>query len=213
MSWPRWGAKVFSRIKDTPNDSFAPRAREGFFVGVSSERSKTIVVLRRSDGVVELEPVSSYVEMSCVDPEPQEEKQMLDVPEDGFCNVNRDIDQQQEDQFFECNENDEPDDFDVTTVPMNFHLVVKDAGATVVSAKDVEKSSGASREEWRVAIQSEMQSLREHDVYQEVTEDERWTVPSENIIPGKSVFTIKHEGTKKLVAEIFKRILVLQSLL
>ena len=57
--------------------------REGFFVGVSSERSKTILVLRRSDGVVELEPVSSYVEMSCVDPEPQEEKQMLDVPEDG----------------------------------------------------------------------------------------------------------------------------------
>ena len=23
----------------------------------------------------------------CVDPEPQEEKEMLDVPDDGFCNV------------------------------------------------------------------------------------------------------------------------------
>ena len=137
----------------------------------------------QKNGVVEFEPVSSYVEMSCVDPEPQEEKQMLDVCEDGFCMVIR-----------ECNENDEPDDFDVTSVPMTFHPVVKDAGATVVSAKDVEKSSGASREEWRVAIQSEMQSLREHDVYQEVTEDELWTVPSENIIPGKSVFTIKREG-------------------
>ena len=31
VSLPRWGAKVFSRIKDPPNDSFAPRAREGFF--------------------------------------------------------------------------------------------------------------------------------------------------------------------------------------
>ena len=31
-----------------------------------------------------------------------------------------------------------------------------------------------------------------------MTEDERWTVPSENIIPGKSVFTIKREGTKKV---------------
>ena len=49
-----------------------------------------------------------------------------------------------------------------------------------------------------MAIQSEMQSFREHDVYQEVTEDERWTVPSENIIPGKSVFTIKREGIKKV---------------
>ena len=148
--------------------------------------------------MVELEPVTSYVEMSCVDPKPQEEKQILDVPEDGLCNVIRDNDQKQEDEFFESNENDEPDDFDVTTVPMTFHPVVKDAGTTVVSAKDVEKSSGAIREEWRVAIQSEMQSLREHDVFQEVTEDERWTVPSENIIPGKSVFTIKREGTKKV---------------
>ena len=147
VSWPRWGAKVFSRIKDTTNDSFAPRAREGFLVGVSSERSKTILVLRGSDGVVELESVSSYVEMSCVDPEPQEEKQMLDVPEDGLCNVIRDNDQQEEKQFFECNENDEPDDFDVTTVSKTFYPVVKDAGATVVSAKDVEKFSGASREE------------------------------------------------------------------
>ena len=43
-----------------------------------------------------------------------------------------------------------------------------------------------------------MQSLREHDVYQEVAEDERWTVPSHKIIPGKSVFTIKREGTRKV---------------
>ena len=43
-----------------------------------------------------------------------------------------------------------------------------------------------------------MQSLREHDVYREVTEEERWTVTSENIIPGKSVFTTKREGTKQV---------------
>ena len=43
-----------------------------------------------------------------------------------------------------------------------------------------------------------VQSFREHDVYREVTEEERWTVPSENIIPGKSVFTIKREGTKQV---------------
>ena len=190
----KWRAKLFSRIKDPPNDSFAPRAREGFFVGVSSERSKTILVLRRSDGVVELEPVSSYVETGCVDPKFEEEKEKLDVPEDGFCNVMCDDDYQQEDQFFECNENNESDDFDVNAAPMTFHSVMKDAGATVVSARDVEKSSGASREEWRSAIPS----LREHDVYQEVAEDERWTVPSDKIIPGNSVFTIKCEGTKKV---------------
>ena len=135
----------------------------------------------------------------CVDPEPQEEKEMLDVPDDGFCNVICDYDQQQEDQFFECNDNDESDDFDVNTVQLTFHPVVKDAGATMVSAMDVEKSFGELCEEWRLAIQNEMQSLRrEHDVYQEVTEEARWTVPSKSILPGKSVFTIRREGTKKV---------------
>ena len=56
-----------------------------------------------------------------------------------------------------------------------------------------------------------MQSLRKHDLYQEVTEEERWTVPSENIIPGKSVFTINAKAQSRFelsVAEIFKRTLV-----
>ena len=118
--------------------------------------------------------------------------------EDPISNVLRDNDQQQQDEFFDYNEGDESDDFDVNTVPMTFHPVVKDAGATIVSAKDVEKSSRSLREEWRLAIHHAMQSLKEHDVYQEVAEEERWTVPSENIIPGKNVFSIKREGTKKV---------------
>ena len=71
---------------------------------------------------------------------------MLGAPE-GFCDVICSDDQQQEDQFFECNENDESDGFDVNTVTMTFHSVVKDAGATIVSAKDVEKSFGAFRDD------------------------------------------------------------------
>ena len=142
------GCEGFSKIKDTPKDSFAPHAREDFFVGVSSERSKTILVLKTNDGVIELEPVTSYAKMSDDDPEPQVEEKDFDVHEDGICNVLRDSDQQQQDEFFDCNEGDESDDFDVVT----FHPVVKNAGATIVSAKDVEKSSGARREEWRSAI-------------------------------------------------------------
>ena len=92
--------RFFSKLKDTPKDSFAPRAREGFFVGVSTERSKTILVLRRIDSVIELEPVTSFVETSDDDPEPREEEKDFDVHEDGICNVLRDSDQQQEDEFF-----------------------------------------------------------------------------------------------------------------
>ena len=50
-----------------PNDTFAPRAREDFFVGMSSERSKT--------SLVELEAVSSYVETGCVDAELEEREE------------------------------------------------------------------------------------------------------------------------------------------
>ena len=78
--------------------------------------------------MVELEPVSSSVETGCVDAGLVEEKDKLEVTEDGFCNMMCDDDHQQ-DQFFECNENG---DFDVNTVPMTFHPVVKDAGATTV---------------------------------------------------------------------------------
>ena len=52
----------------------------------------------------------------------------------------------------------------MNTVPMTFLPVVKDAGSTLLSAKDVDNSCGASREEWRSAVQSEMQSFSEHDV-------------------------------------------------
>ena len=68
-------------------------------MGVSTERSKTILVLKRNDGVIELEPVTSYVVMSDDDPEPSEEEKDFDVLEDGICNVLRDSDQQQDDFF------------------------------------------------------------------------------------------------------------------
>ena len=76
--------------------------------------------------MIELEPVTSCVVMSDDDPEPSEEEKDFDVLEDGICNVLRDSDQQQ-DGFFDCNEGDESDDFDLDTVPMTFHPVVKGA--------------------------------------------------------------------------------------
>ena len=48
---------------------------------------------------------------SCMVTEPQEENKMLNVPMNGFCHEICD-----DDQFFECNENDESDDFDTNTV-------------------------------------------------------------------------------------------------
>ena len=59
--------------------------------------------------MVKLEPVWSYIATECVDAELEEEKEKLDVPQDGFCNAMCDDDHQQEDQFFECKGNDETD--------------------------------------------------------------------------------------------------------
>ena len=118
----------------------------------------------------------------------------LNVPEDGLCNVM-------------CDRKTS------SLSAMTFHPVVKDAGATIVSVKPVQTSSGASRDEWRSAIQNEMQSPREHDVYQEVAEEERWTTPSDKFIPRafspSSVEAQRRFGLS--VAENFKRTLVLQS--
>ena len=117
----------------------------------------------------------------------------MDAPFDCCCNVVCSYDHQQEHQFFERDENN---DFDVNTAPMTFRPVVKDAGTTIVRVKDVEQSPGTPREEWRSAIQSQTQSLCEHDVYPAVGEDEIGRAPSHKIIPGKSVFTIERENVK-----------------
>ena len=94
---------------------------------------------------------------ACVGPAPQEEKKMLDVPEDdscmvtgpqeenkmlivpmnGFCNEICDGH-----QFFECNEHDESDNFDANTVLSTVHLVMRDFKTTVMDAMDVETAFG-----------------------------------------------------------------------
>ena len=58
--------------------------------------------------MVELEPVSSWVVLT-QNLRRRGRGVKLDVAEDGFCNVMCDVDQQQEDQFFECNGIDESD--------------------------------------------------------------------------------------------------------
>ena len=80
------------------------------------------------------------------------------MPMNGFCNEICD------DQFFECNEHDESDDFDANTVLLIVHLVMRDFETTVMDAMDVETSFGELCKKWRLAIQNEVQSLREHDV-------------------------------------------------
>ena len=85
--------------------------------------------------------------------------------------------------FFEGDENN---DFDVNTAPMTFRPIVKDAGATIVRVKDVEKSPGTPREQWRSAIQSQTRALCEHDVYPAVGFSEVGGDDSRQAIPGRS---------------------------
>ena len=199
-----------------------------------SLRSKAVKSLKQLDELAEKNLIDTMLaegELVCVapaqDPDPverndhghgsvgpalQEEENMLDVPLNGFCNVICD-----DNQFFECNENDESDDFDVNTVPLTVHLVLRDSETTVMDATDVETSFGDLCEKWRLAIQNEMQSLREHNTCQEVTAEKRWTVPSTSIIPGKRRFSpseIKAQRRiKLLIAETFRMMPVWQSLL
>ena len=84
---------------------------------------------------------------------------------------------------------------------------------TIVGQVTSEFQGHVTREEWRSAFQSEMQSLREHDVSQEVAEEERWTTPQtksfqERTFSSSSVKAQRRFGLSH--SEIFRRTLVLQ---
>ena len=57
------GARRCSQESGRPNVSCATQAREVFFVKVGAERLKALLVLGRTDGVIEVEPLPSHVEM------------------------------------------------------------------------------------------------------------------------------------------------------
>ena len=180
------------------------RLRDSKQLGDSAEKT-TIDTLMTEGWIVcvapaqDLNPVDRNYHHGngCVGPAPQEEEKMLDVPEDDSCLVTEPQEEQKmlnvflngfwneicdDDQFFECTENDESDDFDTNSVLLTVHLVIGDFETTVMDVMDVETSFCELCKKWRVAIQNEVQSLREHDVCQEMKEEERWIVLSKSMI-------------------------------
>ena len=74
---------------------------------------------------------------------------------------------------------------------------MRDFETTVMDAMDVETSFDELCKKMGSGNSKKVQALREHDVCQEMKEEEQWTVLSKIIMSGESVSTIRSESTKK----------------
>ena len=70
---------------------------------------------------------------------------------------------------------------------------MKQSGAIAVSLKDVRNSIGKDRQEWRLALEAELQSLQDTGAIEAVTHAPR----GKQVLPMKAVLTLKPiEGVK-----------------
>ena len=60
--------------------------------------------------------------------------------------------------------------------PLQYHGVMQNSGMQGVSVKDVNASYGPEREEWKLAMERELASLREHGVFEVLTPEEAISV-------------------------------------
>ena len=83
---------------------------------------------------------------------------------------------------------DDPEDEDA---PLQYHDVVKNSGMQVLSCKDVNASYGQEREEWKLALERELASLREHGVYEVLHPEESQAVHRGSVLPMLAIPGIK----------------------
>ena len=81
---------------------------------------------------------------------------------------------------------DDPED-----APLQYHDVVKNSGMQVLSCKDVNASYGQEREEWKLALERELASLREHGVYEVLHPEETRAVHRSAVLPMLAIPGIK----------------------
>ena len=90
----------------------------------------------------------------------------------------------------------ENEDLKPEEIPEQF----KEVGAIVVAIKDIKNSIGKQRENWRIALLNELQSLYEKDAVHAVTHVPRGA----KILPMKGVGTLKPVKNSYLKLEKFR---------
>ena len=77
---------------------------------------------------------------------------------------------------------------------LEFVNIEKENGISLTSLKDVRASVGAEREAWRLAMQAEVQSLKENNTFEEVGSEERKQIKYSDILPMKRVTGTKRDA-------------------
>ena len=90
---------------------------------------------------------------------------------------------------------DENDDaLDNGPTVMEYQAIDKETGFQAVSMKEIRGSVGANREAWRIAMQAEVDSLRDNGSYAEVPAAELKKVHYKGILPMKLVAGVKRDA-------------------
>ena len=89
---------------------------------------------------------------------------------------------------------------------MEFRDIDKETGIQNVKMKDIRAATGPDRDEWRLAMQAEVDSLRDMESFETVSPSDQKKIKFQNILPMKLVTGIKHDAatgrTKKKVRAV-----------
>ena len=83
---------------------------------------------------------------------------------------------------------DDPDD-----IPLQFKEIEKASSAEIYTTRQVNAAFGVQREEWRQALEQELNSFKEKGVVRPLTDKERSTLTARDIYPMKVVASVKPE--------------------
>ncbi|CAK0886282.1 unnamed protein product [Prorocentrum cordatum] len=161
---PAFGDRVTSRVKDVPWSMLSERAVEGIFLGVDLESPNAWLVGRKNTlAVEELLFVATVMHT----------RAQLAEGVMWLILATTVADEAQE------------------VLERLYQEIVKDGGAQVMSQKSVNASFGEEREGWRQALQEELDSLREKDVFWPLGARERGGIRAQDILPMSTVFAKK----------------------
>ena len=96
-----------------------------------------------------------------------------------------------------CQEEQLEDADAVEILPLELQEELKESGSQLVGLAEVLKTSGPYRYEWKCAMEKELASMAEKQVFEELTEEEAKSICPRICLPTKLVLTIKEKDDSK----------------
>ncbi|CAK0805863.1 unnamed protein product, partial [Prorocentrum cordatum] len=175
---PAFGARVTSRVKDVPRSMFRARAVESIFLGIDEGGGGWLV--GRVDPEATMPERRTRAEASATRSAGLQ-VQMLRCHDD----VNAQV------APIGSRGGDDDDSDDEDSVPPEFRDIIRDSGTSPVSIRVLNEAFGSEKEEWRQALENELNSMTENEVFSRLTPAEVRQARPRDIMPMKVVAGVK----------------------